>query len=226
MRANFITSCAVALLLSASTLTYAAGASLWGNVDAPDESTAPAPAPSTAPIIDDNQTAVSSDPAPSASDVSTDPADDPITTDASASSAPSAAAPDAPTTAPVADPATVPTTTKTGTKSTKATKTTKAPASKNANKKGTAVTSATTPALTDIDAPLTNPAAQQTICELFMQQPSLKDDPLYKAKTRDEVTRQASVVEDEYAFLLRDPETANTLYTQYRDLYIKNYCSK
>ncbi len=204
--------------ITASTLTYAAaGASLWGDPNSPsmdDGVATAAPAPSTAPVIVDEAML---------------PADQQTTTPAPQTETPAPVeettvpATSAPEAAPVTKSETVAPPPPAKAKATKS-----APVSKSKAKKVATPATAATTIPTDIDAPLIEPPATgtRTICDVFMQQATLKSDPLYNTKTREEVERRVNIVNDEFVFLLRDPVNANTLYTQYRDLYIKTYCTK
>lgn len=132
-------------------------------------------------------------------------------------------------------PSVPPVNTQTPPASSKAPSSTKTSKSKSATKstaktKGKTVTSTSQAAPSDIDAPLlpidTSPASQKTVCQAFIQQVSLDNDPQFSNIMNGSILPLSKVVDDQYTFLLSGPDSAKKLYAKYRELYIKTYCTK
>lgn len=67
-------------------------------------------------------------------------------------------------------------------------------------------------------------ANQKTICEILADQPSITGD-INSGKMRDALTQAFRQALPEYKMLVINTEATNTLYTKWRDLYIKTYCT-
>ncbi len=66
---------------------------------------------------------------------------------------------------------------------------------------------------------------QKTICELFTAQPTLAADTVNAAKIQDALTRAFKASLPDYQPLVSNKDAANNLYVQYRNLYLKTYCT-
>lgn len=66
---------------------------------------------------------------------------------------------------------------------------------------------------------------QKTVCEIFNAQPTLMADRANLSKIQDELSRVYKLTLPEYQGLIANPEAANKLYVEYRDLYLKTYCT-
>lgn len=66
---------------------------------------------------------------------------------------------------------------------------------------------------------------QKTVCELFTAQATLSADAFNAAKIQDALTRAYKTTLPIYQMLIANKEAANNLYVQYRNLYLKTYCT-
>jgi hypothetical protein len=66
---------------------------------------------------------------------------------------------------------------------------------------------------------------EKTICELFTMQPTLDSDQANAGKIRDALKRAYQSAGPDYKMLLVSSSAANDLYSKYRELYIKTYCT-
>lgn len=67
-------------------------------------------------------------------------------------------------------------------------------------------------------------ANQKTICEILAAQSSISGD-INSGKVRDALTQEFRQALPEYKMLILNSEAVNSLYTKWRELYIKTYCS-
>lgn len=67
-------------------------------------------------------------------------------------------------------------------------------------------------------------ANQKTICEILADQPSITGD-ISSGKVRDALTQAFRQALPEYKMLVLNAEATNTLYTKWRELYMKTYCA-
>lgn len=68
-------------------------------------------------------------------------------------------------------------------------------------------------------------ANQKTICEILDAQPSISGD-INSGKVRDALAQAFRQALPEYKMLVLNSEAVNNLYTKWRELYMKTYCSK
>lgn len=69
-------------------------------------------------------------------------------------------------------------------------------------------------------------ANQKTICELLSAQPTLTTaDQASASRIRDALSQAYKMATPDYKMFLVSGDAANTLYTKYRDLYMKTYCT-
>lgn len=66
---------------------------------------------------------------------------------------------------------------------------------------------------------------QKTVCDIFNLQPTLTNDAENLAKIQDALSSAYKVTLPEYQSLIANKDAANSLYMQYRDLYLKTYCT-
>jgi len=66
---------------------------------------------------------------------------------------------------------------------------------------------------------------QKTVCELLSAQPTLSADTTNAAKIQDALTKAYKATLPSYQMLIANKESANNLYVQYRNLYLKTYCT-
>lgn len=64
----------------------------------------------------------------------------------------------------------------------------------------------------------------KTICELFTAQTDLISDAANASKIKEALLRIYQSTSPEYKMLIASPESANSLYVRYRDLYMQTYC--
>jgi hypothetical protein len=66
---------------------------------------------------------------------------------------------------------------------------------------------------------------QKTICELLIAQPLLSNDTANLPRIQEDIRRSLKIVADQYKLLLTNQQSVDELYVQYRDLYLKTYCT-
>jgi hypothetical protein len=66
---------------------------------------------------------------------------------------------------------------------------------------------------------------QKTVCELFTAQATLSADTVNAAKIQEALTRAYNSALPDYKMLIANKDAANNLYVQYRNLYLKTYCT-
>lgn len=66
---------------------------------------------------------------------------------------------------------------------------------------------------------------QKTVCELFTAQATLAADTANAGKIQDAITRAYKAALPDYQMLIANKDAANNLYIQYRNLYLKTYCT-
>lgn len=66
---------------------------------------------------------------------------------------------------------------------------------------------------------------QKTVCEIFAAQPTLTADKESLSKIQDALAKAYKVALPQYQGLIANPEAANKLYMEYRNLYLKTYCT-
>jgi len=66
---------------------------------------------------------------------------------------------------------------------------------------------------------------QKTICELFSAQATLPNDTAGATTIQDALARAYKVTLPDYRVLIANKDAANSLYMQYRNVYLKTYCT-